>query len=170
MPQCPSLQDEIVALRPVMQAFAHRFTRSDADAEDLAQETVLKALGHLDHFTPGTSLKSWMFTILRNQYCSQYRRSKRYRSASDISEGSFENSVPSDQEWPLRLKDVSEAIDRLPKHMRQALMLVVSGRSYADAAKDCGCEIGTIKSRVGRARMALMVALDEASFGEAATR
>jgi RNA polymerase sigma-70 factor (ECF subfamily) len=70
----------------------------------------------------------------------------------------------------LRLKDVSEAIDRLPKHMRQALMLVVSGRSYADAAKDCGCEIGTIKSRVGRARMALMVALDEASFSEAATR
>jgi RNA polymerase sigma-70 factor (ECF subfamily) len=78
--------------------------------------------------------------------------------------------VPSDQDWPLRLKDVSEAIDRLPQHMRQALMLVVSGRSYVDAAKDCGCEIGTIKSRVSRARMALMVALDETSFSEAATR
>lgn len=170
MPQYASLQDDIVALRPVMQAFAHRFTKSDADAEDLAQETIMKALSHLDHFTPGTNLKSWMFTILRNHYCSQYKRSKRCRPASDLSDGSFEIPVPSDQDWPLRLKDVSDAIDRLPQQLRQALMLVVAGRSYMDAAKECGCEIGTIKSRVARARMALMLALDEVSFSEAATR
>lgn len=170
MPHYPSLQNDIVALRPVMQAFAHRFTTSDADAEDLAQETVLKALSHLDHFTPGTSLKSWMFTILRNHYCSQYKRSKRCRLASDLCDGSFEIPVPSDQEWPLRLKDVSDAIDRLPQKLRQALMLVVSGRSYMAAAEECGCEIGTIKSRVARARMALMLALDEASFSEAAAQ
>ncbi len=92
-PQCrnyASLQNDIVALRPVMQAFARRFTRSDADAEDLVQETIMKALSHLDHFTPGTNLKSRMFTILRNHYCSQYKRSRRCRPVSDLSDGSFE--------------------------------------------------------------------------------
>jgi RNA polymerase sigma-70 factor (ECF subfamily) len=165
-----SLRDEVVALYPAMKAFAYRFTKSSTDAEDLAQETIVRALARLDLFEPGTCLKSWMFTILRNHFCTQYKRAKRFRLASDICEQTFDIPVPSQQEWSLRLSDVSEEIDRLPEQMREALMLIIAGSSYNDAAKVCGCEVGTIKSRVGRARMSLMAALSETSSGDAAAR
>ncbi len=148
---------EIVALTPALRAFARRFLRSDDDIDDLVQETLVKALNSLHHYHPGTSLKSWLFTILRNTFCTNYRRQKREPVAMDVL---LEHaSVAPTQEWALRERELQKALTLLSDDRRRALVLVAAGTSYEDAAKICGCRIGTLKSRVNRARESLLLLL-----------
>ncbi|PKA44768.1 sigma-70 family RNA polymerase sigma factor (plasmid) [Rhizobium sullae] len=164
-----SAQSEIISLLPALRAFARRFERVDNDAEDLVQETVSKALCHIEQFQDGTSLKSWLFTIMRNTYCSSYKRRKRepVGCIGDLTE--CQVPVKSTQDWSLRARDVQAAIDKLGASHRDALMLVASGTSYEEAAAICDCEVGTIKSRVNRARNHLLEMLGETQSSEAAS-
>lgn len=147
-----SIQNDIAAYLPALRRFAYRFCGNDNDAEDLAQETVMKALGAIHLFHPGTNLKSWLFTIMRNQFSTQYQRSKRIVIGIDDKSVNLPKAPPS-QEWVMRGRDFEIAFSGLPAHLHEALRLVlIEGASYEDAAQSCKCALGTIKSRVNRGR------------------
>ncbi len=160
-----SFKDELVAEIKNLRAFAISLSGSVALADDLVQETLLRAWSKSDKFQPGTSLRAWLFTILRNIYYSNYR--KRAREVQD-SEGVYARrlTVSGDQESHLDLEDFRKAMTKLPAEQREVLTLVgASGLSYEEAAAICEVEIGTIKSRLSRARAKLveLLALEERS-------
>jgi RNA polymerase sigma-70 factor (ECF subfamily) len=124
-------------------------------ADDLVQETLLRAIANIDSFQPGTNMSAWMFTILRNLFRSEYR--KRRREVEDT-DGSYAESLKSHPEQSSRLEfqEFRTALGKLPPDQREALILVgASGFSYEEAASICDCAVGTIKSRVNRARTRL---------------
>ncbi|ANM13226.1 MULTISPECIES: sigma-70 family RNA polymerase sigma factor [unclassified Rhizobium] len=149
-----AIQSEIVQFTPALRAFARRFLRGEDDIDDLVQETLLKALNSLHLYQPGTSLKSWLFTIMRNTFCTNYRRQKREPTAMDAAMEQI--AIAPSQEWALRERELEQALTQLPDDRRRALLLVATGTSYEDAAKLCGCRLGTLKSRVNRARGSLL--------------
>lgn len=153
----------VVELLPALRAFSRTFYRNPNDADDLVQDTLTKALANLDKFVPGTRLKSWLFTIMRNTF---YTRIKVYMreapAAADCISG--RPSMEASQEWSVRGLEVRDAINRLPQHHREVLVLIgVLGTSYEDAAAICNCAVGTIKSRLNRARMSILEDLGETS-------
>jgi len=140
---------------PNLRAFAASLSGSMQLADDLVQDTLLKAWGNSDKFEPGTSLRAWLFTILRNTYYSLYR--KRGREVQD-SEGTYAERMAThgNQESHLDLADFRKALAKLPEEQREVLIMVgATGLSYEEAADICGVAIGTIKSRVNRARTKL---------------
>ncbi|QRM33129.1 sigma-70 family RNA polymerase sigma factor [Microvirga sp. VF16] len=151
----PDAKADILGAIPHLRAFAISLT-SDVDrADDLVQEALVRGLSHLDSFTSGTNMQAWLFTILRNQFHTVYR--KRRREVEDP-DGALASglSIPPEQHGHLDLQDLQTALMQLPFEQREALLLVgAQGFSYEDAARICGARIGTIKSRVNRARMAL---------------
>jgi len=153
------LRAEIAEMTPALVAFAHRFVRNNHDVEDLVQETIFRSLRSLHRFSPGTSMKSWLFTIMRNTFCTRYKLARRERIGLPVRVQEHMSTPPS-QDWTLQHNDVMEAVRGLDADQKRALMLVAEGTSYADAAKICRCKIGTIKSRVNRAREALRHTLD----------
>lgn len=164
-----ALEAEIVALLPALRRFARVFERSSTDAEDLVQDVMLKALSNLHQFQQGTSMKSWLFTIARNVYCSKYKVNKRFVLCGDVETVTTPQEVPCTQEWSLRAAEVAKAISGLDAAKRQVLLMVVDGVSYEHIAEACGCELGTIKSRIARARSSLMISLGETTFSNAVT-
>lgn len=151
----PTLRDDIIAAIPNLRAFAISLSGSVDRADDLVQETLLRAFANITSFRPGTNLSAWLFTILRNLFRSEYR--KRRREVPD-SDGAFAATLTSnpDQTTHLDFEDFRTALDRLPPDQREALVLVgASGFSYEEAAEICKCAVGTIKSRVNRARKRL---------------
>ncbi len=157
-------EEQIVALIPALRAFAHRFVGSNNDVDDLVQEAVSRALGHLDHFRPGTSMKSWLFAIIRNTYCTGYRRQVRESCGRLDDAASYDLPMSATQDWAMRAIDVDTALAQLSAGERKALLLVAAGASYEDAALSCHCKIGTIKSRVSRARLHLAELLGESDL------
>nr|WP_183863987.1 sigma-70 family RNA polymerase sigma factor [Rhizobium sp. BK399] len=154
-----TVRREIVSLMPALRAFARTFYRNAADADDLVQETLVRALIHLDRYEEGTRLKSWLFTIMRNTFCSCYRVTRR-EAVGTLECVSSRESVQPDQEWRIRGHELEAACVRLPEKYRGAFEFVfIDGRSYEEAADHFQCPIGTIKSRVNRARQHLMHAL-----------
>jgi RNA polymerase sigma-70 factor, ECF subfamily len=158
-----SFKDQLVAEIPGLRAFAVSLCGSVTVADDLVQEALLRAWANSDKFQIGTSLRAWLFTILRNIYYSQYR--KRSREVQD-SDGVYSRgiAVQGDQESHLDLADFRKALAKLPVEQREVLTMVgASGLSYEEAAAICGVEIGTIKSRLSRARTKLteLLGLDE---------
>ena len=150
-----SFKDDLVAEIPSLRAFATSLCGSVTLADDLVQDALLKAWTHASKFQPGTSLRAWLFTILRNSYYSQYRR--RVREVQD-SDGVYARdvAVAGDQESHLDLADFRKAMGHLPPEQREVLMLVgASGLTYEETAAICGVEVGTIKSRLSRARAKL---------------
>jgi RNA polymerase sigma-70 factor (ECF subfamily) len=146
---------ELTAVVPHLRAFARGLCGRPDVADDLVQETLLKAWAAQDRFEPGTSMRAWTFVILRNAYLTDMRRN-RFRGEYD--EGVAERilTAPAEQEEPIHLSDLHRALLMLPPERREALLLVgAGGFSYEEAAEICGCAVGTIKSRVGRARAAL---------------
>lgn len=143
---------EVLTLIPALRAYGRSLCKNASDADDLVQETLTKALANITKFTPGTRLRAWLFTIMRNSfYSGVIVRTREPTGAADCVSGS--KSVPATQEWQLRGSELMDAINRLPTHYREMLMLVVvMGESYDDAAAICNCAIGTVKSRVNRAR------------------
>lgn len=151
-----SFKDQLVAEIKNLRAFAISLSGSVSLADDLVQETLLRAWSKSDKFQPGTSLRAWLFTILRNIYYSNYR--KRSREVQD-SDGAYARrlTVSGDQESHLDLEDFRKALTKLPAEQREVLTLVgASGLSYEEAAAICEVEIGTIKSRLSRARSKLV--------------
>lgn len=130
-------------------------------ADDLVQETMLKAWAAQERFEPGTSMRAWTFVILRNAYLTDMRRN-RFRGEYDENVAERILTAPAGQEEPIHLSDMHRALLTLPPERREALLLVgAGGFSYEEAANICGCAVGTIKSRVGRARAALNSMLAE---------
>ena len=153
----------IVEMIPALRAFARTFCRDPSDADDHVQETLTKGIANIDKFEPGTRMKSWLFTIMRNTF---YTRVKAYmREAPGLVDcASSRPTAEATQEWTVRGHEVHEAINRLPEHQREALVLIgVLGVSYEEAAEICDCAIGTIKSRLNRARATLLEELGENS-------
>ena len=151
---------EMVALVPQMHTFARSLTRDGTRADDLVQEALARALANIDRFRPGTNLKAWLFTIVRNEHYSQLRRRK-FEAHGVDTDSLPEPSVPPDHDGDLEVRDLNRALATLSPGQRTALILVsVSGFSYEEAAKICGCAVGTIKSRVARARDTLLAILD----------
>jgi RNA polymerase sigma-70 factor, ECF subfamily len=153
--QDTSLRDDLVAAIPNMRAFAISLCGNRDRADDLVQEALVKAWNHLESFEQGTNLKAWLFTILRNAYFSELRKTKREVPDAD---GQFaaRQAVAPEQHGHLDLIDLNNALAKLPADQREALILVgAEGFSYEDAAGICGCAVGTVKSRVNRARTKL---------------
>jgi RNA polymerase sigma-70 factor (ECF subfamily) len=164
-----ALETEIVSLMPALRRFAMTFERSPTDADDLVQDAVLKALANLHQFQPGTSMKSWLFTIVRNVYYSKYKIGKRFVLCADAETVTARQLVPPSQEWSLRAAEVAKAMSDLDAGKRKVLLMVIDGVSYERIAEVCGCELGTIKSRIARARSSLMRSLGETTFSSAVT-
>ncbi|ATX65393.1 RNA polymerase sigma factor [Roseinatronobacter bogoriensis] len=148
-------RDEIVTHLPALRAFARGLTGNVTSADDLVQDTVLKAWSKFDQFKEGTNLRAWLFTILRNTFLSQQR--KRAKEVSD-STGSFAAKLASkpDHDGRMALQELNDALKTLPVEQREALLLVGAlGFSVEEAAETCGCAPGTIKSRANRGRKTL---------------
>jgi RNA polymerase sigma-70 factor (ECF subfamily) len=145
-------RDEIVDHLGARRAFALSLTRHSERADDLVQDTVVKAWTRIDQFQPGTNMRAWLYTILRNIFYSERRRAWRDVQDSDGALAETLSEKPA-HDGRLALADFRVAFDRLPDEQREALMLVgAQGFSYDEAAEMCGCKIGTIKSRTNRAR------------------
>jgi RNA polymerase sigma factor (sigma-70 family) len=140
---------------PHLRAFARGLCGRPDMADDLVQETMLKAWSARDRFEEGTNMRAWTFVILRNTYLSEIRRN-RFTGEYDESVAERIMVVKADQEGPMHLADLHRALLKLPQERREALLLVgAGGFSYEEAAAICNCAVGTMKSRVGRARAAL---------------
>ncbi len=159
----PNFRHDLVASIPALRAFARSLTGGADQADDLVQETVTRALASAGSFSPGTNIKAWLFTILRNQFISEIRR--RTREATDVDAVALAAiGRPAAQEAGLHVRDFRRAFSDLPVEQREALVLVgAEGFSYEDAAAIADCAVGTMKSRVSRARRALS---DRLSSGE----
>ena len=163
-----TFRDELLSTIPNLRAFALSLTKSGDRADDLVQETVLKAWNKSNTFQEGTNLKAWLFTIMRNEFYSQMR--KKGREIQD-SEGHFTESLAThpQQDGHMDMKDFRAALEELPEDQREAIMLIgASGFSYEEAAEISGVAIGTVKSRVSRARVKLTQLLDvdgESDYG-----
>jgi RNA polymerase sigma-70 factor (ECF subfamily) len=152
--------DDMVALVPQLHTFARSLCRDGVRADDLVQEALMRAIHNIERFKPGTNLKAWLFTIVRNEHYSQLRRRK-FEAHGVDTDLLPEPSVPPDHDGKLELRDLNLALSSLSPGQRTALILVsVSGFSYEEAATICGCAVGTIKSRVARARETLIEMLE----------
>ncbi|KQV81900.1 RNA polymerase subunit sigma [Rhizobium sp. Root1220] len=151
---------ELLEILPALRCFARRFYMSPNDVDDLVQETVAKAIAHSDNFRRGTKLRSWLFTIMRNSFCTKFSASKREQVGGVDDTANWASSPPS-QDWEVRGHELERAISALPKNYRIVVDLVlIQGLSYEAAAERCNVAVGTIKSRVNRARHCLAEVLD----------
>jgi RNA polymerase sigma-70 factor (ECF subfamily) len=168
MTLAPSVREAMLAAVPSLRAFAISLSGNVDRADDLVQETLLRAMANIDSFQPGTNMSAWLFTILRNLFRSEYR--KRRREVEDT-DGSYADTLKSqpEQHGRVEFEEFRTALAKLPSDQREALLLVgASGFSYEEAAAICECAVGTIKSRVNRARtrLAELLAIDSADdFG-----
>jgi RNA polymerase sigma-70 factor, ECF subfamily len=164
----PSFKRELLKTLPSLRAFAVSLSGRHDKADDLVQDTVMKAWAKQDSFQMGTNIKAWLFTILRNEFYSQMR--KRGREVQDT-DGVFTErlSVHPAQYGMMDLGDFKKALDGLPSDQREAIILIgASGFSYEEAAEICHCAVGTMKSRVSRARTRLQQVLQvtgESDYG-----
>lgn len=159
-------RDEIVLHLKPMRAFALSLTRDIARADDLVQDTVVKAWTNIDKFSAGTNMRAWLFTILRNTFYSERRKAK--REVADVDGVMTERMAEKPaHDGHLAMTDFRRVFEQLPAEQREALILVgAQGFTYEEAASMCNCAVGTVKSRAnrGRKRLAEMLGLrdDEA--------
>ena len=149
----------LIALLPELRGFARFLVRQAAEADDLVQDAVVRALAALPQFQPGTNFRAWVFRILRNAY---YEQSRRRRTEANAMAQSFDTDEACDPAQPshLELGDLQRSLFRLTPQLREAVVLVgAQGLSYEDAALVCSVPVGTMKARVSRARQQLADAL-----------
>ena len=157
------LRDELVKWIPNLRAFALSLTQSAQHSDDLVQDTLVKALSNLDKFQVGTNLRAWLFTILRNSFYNGIRYRKYHQTAplDEVDPGYLE--LRATQEKYIEFQDVLNCLGRLAPEQREAIVLIAAeGLSYEEAAAVCNCPVGTVKSRLSRARQRL----EEYSNGE----
>lgn len=154
-------RQDLAGLIPHLRAFARSLCNNASEADDLAQEALVKAWQARDRFEPGTNLKAWVFMILRNHFYSERRKAWRKNETSDDGLESMA-TMPAGQDAILELADLKHAMSALPPEQREALILVgAGGFAYEEVAEICECAVGTIKSRVNRARAALAKLMEE---------
>ena len=166
MAEGSTFKQDLLGAIPSLRAFAMSLAQNADKADDLVQETLVKAWDKQASFQPGTNLKAWVFTILRNEFYSQMR--KRGREVQD-SDGSITArlAVHPSQQGSMDLEDFRAALETLPQDQREAIILIgASGFSYEEAAEICDCAVGTIKSRVSRARTRLQELLHVSGEGD----
>ncbi|MDP3853484.1 sigma-70 family RNA polymerase sigma factor [Phenylobacterium sp.] len=153
-------RNDVVGMIPALRAFAWSLSHNGSDADDLVQDTLIKAWTNRDKFETGTNLRAWLFTILRNTYYTQViRRRREVRDETGEYAGALRS--PPTQDWSVAMHALQAALAQLPAEHREALILVgAAGLSYEEAAAICGCALGTIKSRVNRARARLLKIMD----------
>ncbi|RZJ17941.1 MAG: sigma-70 family RNA polymerase sigma factor [Brevundimonas sp.] len=169
-PKPPSSDDaafkkELVTLIPHLRAFARTLCGDPTAADDLAQDAMMKAWDARASYQMGTNMKAWTFMILRNQFYSEKRRSWRQ---SQLDQEAAERTLVAvdDPEAPVALDELRQALKTLPEEQREALILVgAGGFAYEEAAEICNCAVGTVKSRVSRARRALHATLERGDYG-----
>jgi RNA polymerase sigma-70 factor (ECF subfamily) len=155
---------QLVTLIPHLRAFARSLTGDATAADDLAQEAMMKAWDARASFQMGTNMKAWTFMILRNQFYSERRRSWR---ATQLDQEAAERTLVAvdNPEAQVALDELRLSLAMLPAEQREALILVgAGGFAYEEAADICGCAVGTVKSRVSRARRALQAVLANGSY------
>jgi RNA polymerase sigma-70 factor, ECF subfamily len=155
MTATPDVRKAMLAAVPSLRAFAFTLTHSVDQTDDLAQDTILRAWANLNRFETGTSMRAWLFTILRNAFYSQHRKSRR---ELEDPEGHYAGRLwtPPEQHGRCDLADMLKAFSELAVEHREALILIAAeGLSYEEAAQVCGVPLGTMKSRVHRGRMRL---------------
>jgi RNA polymerase sigma-70 factor, ECF subfamily len=151
----PSLRDEMLACIPSLRAFAISFLHNLDESDDLVQDTIVRAWSNLHRFERGTNLQAWLFTILRNQFYSRYRKRRREVEDPDAKHAAALTVAP-EQLTRLEHGDLRRALGLLTAEHREALLLVgAEGMSYEQTAAICNVPVGTIKSRVHRARVQL---------------
>ena len=151
----PEFKDQLAQVIPHLRAFGRSLSGSRDLADDLVQETLLKAWAARKRFQAGTNMRAWTFIILRNLFLSQMRRA-RFKGEWDEITASKLLAAPASQDRHVELGDMQRALLHLPQPQREALILVgAGGFAYEEAAEICGCAVGTIKSRVARGRVAL---------------
>jgi RNA polymerase sigma-70 factor (ECF subfamily) len=155
---------ELIALIPHLRAFARTLAGEPAGADDLAQDAMMKAWDARGSYQMGTNMKAWTFMILRNQFYSEKRRS--WRQTQLDQEAAERTLVAVDNpEAPVALDELRQGLAMLPSEQREALILVgAGGFAYEEAADICGCAVGTVKSRVSRARRALQAILEAGGY------
>ena len=159
-PAADGWREEVVAQIPSLRAFAWSLCHNRSDADDLVQDTLIKAWTHRDKFEPGTNLRAWLFTILRNTYYTAAVKRRREVADEEGRHAATLSEAPS-QDWSVAVHALRAALAKLPDEHREALVLVgAAGLSYEEAAEICGCALGTIKSRVNRARARLLKLMD----------
>src|SRR5436309_13776456 len=160
----PEFKDQLAQVIPHLRAFGRSLSGSRDLADDLVQETLLKAWAARKRFQAGTNMRAWTFIILRNLFLSQMRRA-RFKGEWDDITASKILAAPASQDRHIELGDMQRALMHLPQPQREALILVgAGGFAYEEAAEICGCAVGTVKSRVSRARRALHAILDEGKY------
>ena len=151
----PDLRDSLLQSIPSMRAFAMSLTGNVDQADDLVQEAMVRGLTYIQQFQPGTNIQAWLFTILRNQFHTLYRKRRREVEDPDGVIAARLSVLP-EQDGYLAVQDLRAALSHLAVEQREALLLVAAqGFSYEEAAEICGTRTGTIKSRVHRARAEL---------------
>lgn len=164
-PRSAVVEEEVLACLPHLRAFARSLTGDRDRADDLVQDAVLRALGAAQQFTPGTNFKAWIFTILRNLYFNEFRRNPSLFRPLEAADMEMHATSPA-QQAGLEFDDFRRAFAKLPAEQREALVLVgADGFKYEEAAAICGCAVGTIKSRVSRARRDLQAMLGDTPPG-----
>ena len=149
------LRGSLLSMIPNLRAFAFSLCENPDRGDDLVQETLLKAWTHMDSFQEGTNLRAWLFTILRNTYLSEIRKLRREVQDSEGKKAEGLSVAPA-QQGRVDMEDMRKALGLLPPDQREALVLVgAAGMSYEEAAEIAHCAVGTIKSRVNRARVKL---------------
>lgn len=167
-----SLRDEITALLPELRGYARFLARSRAEADDLVQEALVRALGALAGFQPDTSLKAWLFTIQRNAFYEQARRRRTERAVLDRHAFAADRDAGvtgPHQDGEAAVADLQRVLWTLPPLLREALVLVgARGLSHDEAAAICGVPVGTMKARVSRARTQVARAMSDGAEREPA--
>jgi len=155
------IKADLLAAIPKLRAFAFSLCGRRSGADDLVQETLVRAWANIGAFVQGTNLAAWLFTILRNEFYSEFRRRRREVGDSEGQHAARLASLPT-QDGHMAFLDFRDALAKLAADHREALILIgASGLSYEEAAQICGCAVGTMKSRVNRARARLAVLLSE---------
>ena len=159
-----AFKDELAKVIPHLRAFGRSLSGNRDLADDLVQETLLKAWAARARFQAGTNMRAWTFIILRNLFLSQMRRA-RFKGEWDELTASKVLAAPASQDRHIELGDMQRALLHLPQPQREALILVgAGGFAYEEAAEICGCAVGTIKSRVARGRVALEALLTDGNL------
>src|SRR6201994_4847724 len=159
-----AFKQQLVALIPHLRAFARTLAGDPTAADDLAQDAMMKAWDARASYQMGTNMKAWTFMILRNQFYSEKRRSWRQ---TQLDQEAAERTLVAvdDPEAPVALDELRLGLGMLPAEQREALILVgAGGFAYEEAAEICGCAVGTVKSRVSRARRALHAILEDGAY------
>lgn len=163
-------KQQLTGIVPHLRAFARSLSGNRDLADDLVQETLLKAWAARSRFQAGTNMRAWTFIILRNHYLSQVRRN-RFRGEWDDLTADRILAAPASQDRHIDLNDLHRALQQLPPPQREALILVgAGGFAYEEAAEICGVAVGTIKSRVARGRTALESILTQGALPARSTQ